>query len=450
MGFFDRLRRVGRQKSEARNRGPFSLLGELGNSFRVGPLDDGWQRNLGGRTERNLIVAAIRNAYAFSLSSSGIDHIRKAETGGVETMTNTVAYRVLKYPNAYQNQIDFISMMVSALIYHGNFYAYAIRNDRGEISELHPIPPARQRAFVDETGALWYNISGDFDGMRGNPDSYWPARDVLHVKLSSHRSLLEGESPISDAGYCVGLNLAVGKGLVAFHENMARPSGILATEMPLTKDQMKALREAFDEQAAGMRQGRVPILGGGLEWKPMGITAADSEVIETYNMTVLDLCRLFRIPPQLLGLDNVGAASSTEALINTWRATGLLFFAEAIERAFERLFRMESTEEVRFDFNNLARADTKSTIEALALGVQNGMFSPNEARARLGLKPVEHGDSPRVQAQNVRLEDAVPAPSAPAAPVAPAAPNSEPEEVDDETAKAMAVAMIAKAVRHAS
>jgi HK97 family phage portal protein len=441
------------RKSEGQSRGPFTLFGEFASPFQISPITDGWQQNLGTLTQRNLIVAAIRNAYAFSLASSGIDHIRRMPGGGVETLTNTVAYRVLKYPNRYQNQIDFVSMMVSSLIYHGNFYALVVRNDRREITELHPVPAQRNRAFVDDTGALWYNMDGDFSEIRrSDPSAYVPARDVLHVKLSSHRTLLEGESPISDAGYAIGLNNAVGKGLSAFHENMARPSGVLSTEMPLTKDQMKALREAFDEQAAGFRQGKVPILGGGLKWEPMGITAADSQVIDTYKLTVLDLCRLFRIPPQVLGLDVVGAASSPEVLFNTWRATGLLFFAEAIERALERTFAMDSENEFRFDFTNLARADTKATIDALATAVQNGIYSPNEARERMGLAPVQFGESPRVQAQNVRLEDAVPAPSAPAAPVAPAAPAAdepEDEDMDDETAKALAVAMIAKAVRHA-
>jgi HK97 family phage portal protein len=441
------------RKSEGQPRGPFTLFGEFASPFQISPIADGWQQNLGTLTQRNLIVAAIRNAYAFSLSSSGIDHVRKVPGGGVQTMTTTVAYRVLKYPNRYQTQIDFVSMIVSCLIYHGNFYAYVVRNDRNEIYELHPVPPGKQRAFMDETGALWYNMDGDFSDVRSkDPRSYVPARDVFHVKLSAHRSLLEGESPISDAGYSIALNNAVSHGLNAFHQNMARPSGVLSTEMPLTKDQMKALREAFDEQSAGFRQGKVPILGGGLKWTPMGITAADSEVIDTYKLTVLDLCRLFRIPPQVLGLDVVGAASSPEVLFNTWRATGLLFFAEAIERALERTFDMDSENEFRFDFSNLARADTKSTIDGLAVAVQNGIYSPNEARERMGLAPVPFGASPRVQAQNVRLEDAVPAPSAPAAPVAPAAPAApepEDEDMDDETAKALAVAMIAKAVRHA-
>lgn len=440
-------------------RGPFSGIGELGGSYRIDPLGDGWQRNLSvGMRERNLILSAIRNAYSFSLSSSGLEHIKTNKDGSIEVLGGSNASRVLRYPNRYQTMIDLVSIIVSSLFYYGNAYCYARRNDRHEISEIIPLPPHFSRAVVGDEGSLFYDVSGEFEFMKtGDVRTLVPARDVLHVKLTTHRSLLYGESPISDAAYTLGLNSSILSGTASFHANMGRPSGVLSTDLTLSGQQMAELRAAFAEQSKGFSQGHVPILGGGLKWQPLGITAADAEVIATYNMTVLDLCRLFRIPPQLLGLDNVGAASSTETLINQWRATGLLFFAEVIERSLERFFELPRDEEIRFDLNNIARADMKAQIESLAMGVQNGIFSPNEARSRVGLPAVEFGDSPRVQAQQVRLEDAKPAPSAIAAPSAGkedsptgrARDDNAPSLEDRETSKFIAKAMIQRAMENA-
>jgi hypothetical protein len=178
MGLLARLKSAFSGSHEGQPRGPFTLVGEFGTHFGVGPLEDGWQRNLRGSHDRNLVVAAIRNAYAYSLSSSGLDHVRTQEDGGLELLTSSAVYRVLRYPNAYQTQVDFVSMLVSCLIYHGNFYAYARRNDRNEIVELHPVPPGKQRAFVDETGALWYDVSGTFDRGPKDPQAYFPAREL--------------------------------------------------------------------------------------------------------------------------------------------------------------------------------------------------------------------------------------------------------------------------------
>jgi HK97 family phage portal protein len=439
-----------RSPSELSWRGPFSLFGEFGNRFQVGCTEDNWQRYLTPASrERNIIIAAIRNAYGYSLSSSGMDHIRKEENGGITKLDNTAVYRVLRYPNKYQTQIDLVMLWVSSLIYHGNAYGYAVRNNRFEVVEIIPLPPHQNRAVIAEDGSLYYDTSWEWDFFKtGNVQSLVPARDIVHIKLATHRSLLFGETPIADAAYSIGLNNAITQGTGAFQANMNRPSGILSTDLTLTKAQMLELRTAFEEQSQGFNQGRVPILGGGMKWSPMGIKATDAQVLETYKMTVQDLCRLFRIPPQLLGLDTTGTASSTETLISQWRATGLLFYAEVIERALERFFDLPKNEEIRFDLNNLARANFVDLIGALATSVQNGMHSPNEARNEVGLPSVPFGDSPRVQAQNVRLEDAKPAPVAPSAGKV-EAPSNKPNEddvLDDETTKAIAIAAITKAM----
>jgi HK97 family phage portal protein len=219
---------------------------------------------------------------------------------------------------------------------------------------------------------------------------------------------------------------------------MSRPSGILGTEQVLTGSQMTELRAKFDEVSKGMNQGNVPILGNGLKWYPMSITALDSQVIETYNASVLDICRVFGVPIQLLGQETNGAASSVQTLIGQFKAGSLLYMAELIEFGLEELFKFDHIKDtVRFDLDNISRADFETEINTLSKGTQNGIFAPNEARNRVGLDSVPYGDDPRVQAQNVRLQDAVPAPSAPSAgqPAEPTKPEpTEPEDDEEDDA----------------
>ena len=65
----------------------------------------------------------------------------------------------------------------------------------------------------------------------------------------------------------------------------------------------------------------------------------------------------------------------------------------------------------------LLRSALKDRIEALARGVQGGIFAPNEARQQEGLDAVEFGDEPRVQQQVVPLSAAGKIPAAPAPPL---------------------------------
>ena len=68
--------------------------------------------------------------------------------------------------------------------------------------------------------------------------------------------------------------------------------------------------------------------------------------------------------------------------MQSWIASGLGFALNHIEEAFGVLFELKGQpdEYVEFDTAALLRSAQKERIEALARGVQGGIFAPNEAR----------------------------------------------------------------------
>lgn len=415
---------------------PTAGLGELGTMFSIN-AGDGFQRNLGGApVGENATIYSLVQCYVMALGGSGLDIKRETGKGGEETVKSGAMYRVLRYPNPAQTQIEFISYLVTSLFYTGNFYAQVQRNDRFEIVALWPVPGSQKRAVMADDGSVFYDMTADYKFLNGgNTNALVPARDVLHVKLPSSRGILNGDTILTHAAATATLNSAISANAAAFNLNSSQASGFMSTDLVLTGTQMKELRDRLDEQMKGPNRGGVPILSAGMKWNAMTVSAQDAQLVETYNVSVLDLCRLFRVPPALFGLESVGAASSVEALINQWRASGLLYFAELIEEALERTFDVSGGTEIEFDLDNISRADSQTAMNILVQGVQNGVFAPNEARNKVGLDSVEYGDEPRVQAQNVRLQDAVPAPSAPAAGKAP----TEDTSTDEPATKAIIV-----------
>jgi len=431
--------------------------GEQGSVFLADSLDGtGWQRNLHAHGHgRNTTFAACVTAYAWALSAVGMQHVKKHKSGEIEVLDNTAVARCLRYPNVYQTQSDFVLAIISSLLYEGNAYAYAKRNSRTEVVELHPLHAKARRGLMSPDGELYYDVRGEW-GATWNFDaeSLVPSRDILHVKLYTCRSLLHGDSPITNAALSAQIGTTIQASSATFLKNMSRPSGVLTTDVVLTQSQSQELRQRWAEQSEKMSQGNVPILGAGMRWVPMSISANDAQILSTYQMSVLDIARVFRIPPQMLGVDNMGTATYTEALINQWRATGLMFVAEHCERSLERLFELPADEEIRFDLDNLARSDFASKIQSLTQAAQHGVMSPNEARAQLGLPSVEYGDEPRMQAQAVPLSQVAMPQSAPSAPSAPSAEGEspaqaaqaaeEPDAADEEMSKDYAVFMLKK------
>lgn len=408
---------------------PTAGMGERGTIFSI-PFGDGFQRNLGSAGYANGTVMSCIMVLSRVLAASYPNHVRVNDKGGRNIVTTSAASRLILQPNVAQNTLDWVSYVVFCLCLRGNAYFYVQRNDRQEPIALIPIAPNGNRPFIVE-GELFYDISEHADFPQTLDMSYiYPARDIFHIKLPSRYSILTGDSLLSYAYGAVSVNDSIQGSSAAFYANMNRPSGILSTDQSLTAAQMTELREKFDEVSKGMNAGKVPILAYGLKWQTLSVSGNDAQVIENYGLSVLDICRVFGVPIQLLGQETNGAASSVSTLLAQFKTGNLLYMAELIEFSLESLFKMDHIKDTfRFDLENVARADFATEIESLSKAVQNSIFSPNEARNRVGNDSVEYGDEPRTQAQNVRLQDAVPAQSAPTSSTPP--PSDEPPESEE-------------------
>ncbi|MHC2396485.1 HK97 family phage portal protein [Bradyrhizobium barranii subsp. barranii] len=251
---------------------------------------------------------------------------------------------------------------------------------------------------------------------------------MLHVRLHTVRHRypvpLIGESPIVAAYDDIGVNASIARQQMAFYMNEARPSAVLSTDLKLDKDQVQALRDRWNDQARDLHKGGTPILTAGLKVQPWSVGGRDAATADILKLSNEHIALAFRIPLQILGLGGA-TYNSTELLMQSWIASGLGFCLNHIEEAFGVLFLLKGQpdEYVEFDTAALLRSALKDRIEALARGVQGGIYAPNEARQTEGLDATEFGDEPRVQQQVVPLSAAA---AIPAAPPSPAQPSAKP------------------------
>jgi HK97 family phage portal protein len=393
--------------SEGLPRGAFSGMGELGGIYGIEPLGDGWQRNLtvDGMQARNVpAVYACTMAIARSVSQCYPKHIR--ETNGVnESIKTSAAYRVLRKPNSFQSTPEFLLNLIATTLFDGECFALAGRNDRNEITSLHIMPRGSVHPMVEEdTKTIYYSI-GSSPLISTGVDFVAPQRDVLHLKFYTDPSNpLRGISPIKSAAMAIGINVALSKSQVAFFNNMNRPSGILSTDQVLTKEQMVRLREAFDEQSKRLANGGIPILSGGMKFLQMSIDSVDAQLIESQRMSVETICSVFGVPPPLIGDLSHATLNNSEILIQHFLSMSLGSHLETIERAFDNLFGLPNNEYIELDTSALLRTNMESRINSLVKGVQGGLFTPSEARAREGLSPIKGGDSAYLQRQMVAID----------------------------------------------
>lgn len=405
------------------------------------------------------IVQACVSAYSETLAMCPGDHWRTQANGGRERVVNSALTRILKRPNQYQSISDFLLNLTRELLDDGNAFALALRNQRGEIAELHLMRSRMCSGRIALDGSIFYSLAGNeiVDRMFESSDlSAVPQRDVLHLRLNCRRHPLIGESPILATALDIGLSSLMKRQQMAFFANGGRPSAVLTTDLTLDKQQVDQLRERWQEQSRGMNSGGVPILTSGLKPQTWAQNSVDSQLAETLKMSDQSVALAFRVPLAILGLGGQTYAS-TELLMRHWVASGLGFLLNHIEECIGNLFELRGQPDEYLEFNTdaLLRSAFKDRLEGLARATQGGIMSPNEARRLENLPSVEFGDEPRVQQQNVPLSFAskLPAP-APALPApAPANDDSETGEGDEEDsedgAREIGSLILAAADRHA-
>jgi HK97 family phage portal protein len=416
-------------------------------SYRPGPyaLSDGWLSASAGKFvnwwqmghslnpygQGGAMVEACVSAYSQTVAMCPGGHWKMLPDGGRELITTSALSRILKRPNDYESMSDFLLNLTDRVYRAGEGFAYAVRNERNEIIEMHRM--RNGYPYIGTDGSIFYSLSGnEIAESRFDLGAPVPARDVLHVRLTSRRHPLKGESPILSVALDQALSGAAMNQQVAFYLNQARPSFMLETEQQLTKEQTDALRMRWNEQTQGDNAGGTPILAWGLKAKAVGTTANDNKLADMLKMSDQNVALAFRMPLQILGIGGTPFAS-TEALMSAWKSTGLGFALNHIEEAFGLLFRLKGMpdEYLEFDTDALLRSSFKEMIDALSAATGKVMTS-DEARAKIGLGRKKGGDELYVQMQDIPLSMAGKVKPEPATPAIPAPANDD-ETVDQLT-----------------
>jgi HK97 family phage portal protein len=401
----------------------------------VGENANWWQMGYNPSfSPESAMVEACVSAYSQTVAMCPGDHWRMNDKGGRDRVEMSAISRVLRKPNSYQSISDFLLNATRQLYTDGNAYALALRNDRYEISELHLFNAPMCYPRIAYNGDIFYDLSGNdvIERVIGNVLTV-PQRDVLHIHLHSNQRYpkpIVGESPLVAAYGSINVSNAIAAQQTAFYANEARPSAVLSTDLVLDKDQVQALRDRWNEQTQQLRQGGTPILTAGLKVQPWSVAGKDAATAEILKLSYEQIALAYRVPLQILGLGGQ-SFGSTEALMQSWKSSGLGFALNHIEEAFGLLFNLRGQpyEYIELDTEALMRSAFKDRIEALARAVQGGILSPNEAREKEGYDAVKFGDEPRVQQQVVPLSAVDKIPAAPAPHAAPPAP---PAPADDE------------------
>lgn len=301
-------------------------------------------------------------------------------------------------PNPYTTSTVFWSTVEMNRNHFGNAYVWC-RFKGPVLQDLWIMQSNYTSILIDNAGLLgtkdkiWYQYNDPKSGKLytfGNDE-------VMHFKTSFTFDGITG-MPVQDIlAATVEGNLESQNFMNNLYKTGLTGKAVLEYTGDLDKDAKERLVKGFEEFANGSKNaGKIIPVPLGMRLVPMDIKLTDSQFIELKKYSALQIAAAFGIKPNQINDYEKSSYASAEAQNLSFYVDTLLYILKQYEE--EITYKVLSSQLInqghffKFNVNVILRADIKSQMEALSKGVNNAIYSPNEARSYLDLPAEEGGD----------------------------------------------------------
>lgn len=321
-------------------------------------------------------------------------HLYREVRDGREEAPNHPLYKILHdHPNSWQTSFEFFQYMCTAMLLTGMACAYIGRaGDR--VVSLIPLPPNAVRENWDGD-KHWFDVTFANGGVKRVDPS-----EIFCV----HAYSLDGRyaiSPIAYAARTINLGLQSLKHNSQLIGNGAAPSGILTTPNALKAETVKEIGDSWNQNYAGDNTGKVAVLWGGMDFKPVTMSNSDVQLLELMAFQRAEIASFFRVPAYMVGAADKASAWGSgmtelkQSFITFTIAPWLARFQAAISRdLLSPSDRKHYYAEFRTEQFLAANQRERAEVWKVALGSSQGpgWMTVNEVRVKENLPEIEGGD----------------------------------------------------------
>lgn len=354
---------------------------------------------------RSTVVLACVRVLATSVAGLPLHLYRRLPDGGKEVARESPLYRLLHtQPNGWQTSYEWREQLMLHLLTHGQAFCEIV--GAGPSRQLIVLHPSRMRVERVENGRLRYRYRED-----GGRESIYSQDSIMHLRWLSDDGV-NGMVPVELARDAIGLARACEIHGAAYFGNGARPGVVLSTDSTLSAEAAESLRNNWERMHRGAeRAHRTAVLQGGL--KPIeigGSTMQESQYLEVRRFAVEECCRIYGVPPHLVGDLTRSSFSNIEQQSLDFLTNGLMPWLRRIESAISRDLITDDSLFAEFDTRGVLRADAAGRAAYYNTLWNLGVASVNEIRSWENMNPVDGGDVRFVQLNMTTLDKAAAAP----------------------------------------
>lgn len=326
---------------------------------------------------------------------------RSIEQVAPDAVTRNMAYLVQVSPNLWGwTPFLFKKAAIEWLLFYGNAYIWSpVAGPR----QLLILPADKTLPVFDMDGNLWYRHT-----FSNGSTEYIPSVEILHLLINPDSTGFVGRGVITFARETFGRQLAARKTQGMFFSQGFMPAAYVKMPGELGPDARAKVREAYEETMSGSANAyRLAVFDSRIvEFKPIDIQLKDAQFLESIDATDRDICNFFGLSEHMLNRGKEAYNSNEQKYIEYLQGTLDSFLVPWEEAARIRWLSREEQANTYFRFirDALLRMDSKARGESMAIRIQNGMMTPNEAREKDDMSAYPDGDRHYMASNIVPIE----------------------------------------------
>jgi HK97 family phage portal protein len=295
-------------------------------------------------------------------------------------------------------QYEWIETSYIHAILHGNTFLLHVAGGAGQLVGLLPVHPL---AVGVEQASKWEDgrpvVGGKIFRVTMQDGSVLDCdADTLTHVPGFCTDGVRGLGLIDLAKESLGTAIAADRAAARMFGKGALMAGTVspADGDPLEEDERDAAQKVLDQRATGWENASaVRLFSRPMNFTPWTMTSRDAQYMEARAFQVEEISRWTGVPPHLLMQTDKQTSWGT-GVSEQNRAMGRTVLAPWATRLEQRLsMRMPAGRTAEFDFSRLERPAPEVESALLGQKVKDGLMTPNEARAVLGLPPLAGGDT---------------------------------------------------------
>jgi len=368
MGIFDRFKR--KPEAEARER-------NQGKSIPISINCWNYRRFHGELLDIDAVVACI-DALARNLAKMRLTAIRQVKDSVAVTETTSDVARVLKKPNKYMTQYDFIYKVAALYFASNNVFIWPEYED-GKLVALWPINYTRFKLFEKD------GIKVARFELHHNHYYTVPYSDLIHLRNHYFNDELYGDenspfSPIAE------LMHAQNQGIIEGIKSSALIRGLLIAAGVMKEEDITKARERFiEENLDAKNNGGVMIIDGkfdykNIESKPYIIDA------DTRNQTRQSTFDYFGVNEDFV--QNKFTSEKYEAIYEGKLEPFAIMITDALTAFLFTERELGFGNEVHANMNKVKYQSTSAVVSIVNATRELGLFTRDEYREMLGYEPL--------------------------------------------------------------